>query len=120
MTHNTPCVKRLLSFFKRMKKEILTALFNPHFLRQLRAARALLGWTQKELADHSGVSLSTLNRFERESGVPNITSLRQIFECFQEAGVLFEQRGDGSIGVFLTPDAVSRLDGEEKGRVVGG
>jgi transcriptional regulator with XRE-family HTH domain len=98
-----------------MEKENLTSIFNPHFLRQLRAARALLGWTQKELAEHSGVSLSTLNRFERESGAPNLTSLRQIFQSFQKAGVVFAQPEDGSIGVFLAPDAVRRLDHGERG-----
>lgn len=103
--------KASFAFFEKMDNDhIPPALFTPHFLRQMRAARALLGWTQQELADHSGVSLSTLNRFERDSGSPNLTSLRQIFQCFQKAGVAFAQHEDGAVGVYLTAEAVRRLD----------
>ena len=37
--------------------------------RQSRAARALLGWTQEQLADEARVSLTALKRLESESGL---------------------------------------------------
>ncbi len=33
--------------------------------RQSKAARALLGWTQQELADRADLTLDTVKRFER-------------------------------------------------------
>jgi DNA-binding XRE family transcriptional regulator len=36
--------------------------------RQVRAARALLGWTQEMLADKALVALTALKRLESESG----------------------------------------------------
>jgi DNA-binding XRE family transcriptional regulator len=40
--------------------------------RQSRAARALLGWTQQELADKALVSLTALKRLESEKVVSRI------------------------------------------------
>jgi DNA-binding XRE family transcriptional regulator len=37
--------------------------------RQVRAARALLGWTQEMLADKALVALTALKRLESESGL---------------------------------------------------
>jgi len=41
--------------------------------RQIRAARALLGWSQQKLADKAIVSLNAVTRLERGEvgGVPN-------------------------------------------------
>ncbi len=35
-------------------------------IRQVKAARALLGWSQADLAKHSGVSAPTIGRLEAE------------------------------------------------------
>ena len=58
---------------------------------QLRAARALIGWTAKELADASGVGVATIRRAELKSGVtgmtaPNMTAIRN---ALAEANVEF-------------------------------
>jgi len=37
-------------------------------VRQLKAARALLGWSQSDLARESGVSLPTIGRLEMNEG----------------------------------------------------
>jgi transcriptional regulator with XRE-family HTH domain len=37
-------------------------------VRQLKAARALLGWSQSDLARESGVSLPTIGRLEMNDG----------------------------------------------------
>ena len=34
--------------------------------RQIKAARALLGWSQQDLADNSGLGVATVRRFEAE------------------------------------------------------
>ena len=38
---------------------------------QIRAARALLGWSGQQLADRCSISLKTLRRYEGQSGVPS-------------------------------------------------
>ena len=39
------------------------------FAAQIRAARALLGWSQSQLASAAGVGLATLQRIEQSEGV---------------------------------------------------
>jgi len=38
---------------------------------QIRAARALLGWSGTDLADLSGVGITTLRRYELQGGIPS-------------------------------------------------
>lgn len=37
--------------------------------RIIRASRAVLGWSTKDLAEKAGVGVATLNRFERQDGI---------------------------------------------------
>src|SRR3954451_16914560 len=50
---------------------------------QIRAARALLRWSAKHLADKTGVSLNTIQRMEAAIGVPR--GLAKNLEAVQEA-----------------------------------
>jgi transcriptional regulator with XRE-family HTH domain len=73
---------------------------------QIRAARALLGWTSQQLADASGVHYATISRSEQFDGVPPVraTTLAQLQSAMEQAGVLFLSDGDirtGGIGVRL-------------------
>ncbi len=56
---------------------------------QCRAARAILGWTQKKLAQQSGVSLATVWRLEDYTKVRRISQLARqaILESIKDAGV---------------------------------
>ncbi len=56
---------------------------------QIRAARALLNWTQEELAQVSGLSLRALNSIERGLVVPRIDNLRAIQGAFEKANIEF-------------------------------
>ena len=58
---------------------------------QIRAARALLGWSGTELAEKSGVGISTLRRYELQEGIPaaNTTVLMNIKECLEQHGIEF-------------------------------
>ena len=50
---------------------------------QSKAARSLLGWTQKELAENAGVGISTVVDFESSKRVPiknNLVAIRTAFE----------------------------------------
>ncbi len=50
---------------------------------QVRAARGLLDWSQKDLAQKSGVSLPALNNFERGAVIPRETTLNLIQQTFE-------------------------------------
>lgn len=85
-------------------------ILNPMFLRQVRAARSLLGWSQKQLSEQSGASLSTLNRFERGDGSPNVNSLRLIYSSLERVGIRFVNSSDGSMGVLLSAEGLDRAE----------
>jgi transcriptional regulator with XRE-family HTH domain len=54
---------------------------------QIRAARAILGVKQSELARASGISLATLNNIERGVGDPRTSTLEAIEQSLARAGV---------------------------------
>lgn len=75
---------------------------------QIRAARALLGWTSDRLAQEAGVSYALVSRAEQFDGVPSTRAdnLSRIQIALESAGVLFLYNGDtrdGGPGVRLRP-----------------
>ncbi len=56
---------------------------------QLKAARALLGLDQKQLAEASGLSVPTIQRMEASDGTVrgNVDSLVKVVEALEQAGV---------------------------------
>lgn len=56
---------------------------------QLRAARALAGLDQKQLAERAGLSVPTIQRMEASEGVirGNVDSLMKIVAALDQAGV---------------------------------
>ncbi len=67
---------------------------------QLRAARALLGVDQRQLADLSGLSVPTIQRMEASDGVirGNVNSLTKLTGAFDAAGIEFIAEGAASAG----------------------
>jgi transcriptional regulator with XRE-family HTH domain len=63
---------------------------------QLRAARALLGIDQRQLAEASVLSLPTIQRMEASDGVVrgNVDSLVKLVEALERAGI--ELIGEGA------------------------
>jgi transcriptional regulator with XRE-family HTH domain len=70
---------------------------------QIRAARALLGWSQDKLARAAGVGLATLQRIEQNEGVVrgNFSTVLKIQKALEQAGVHFTDDDAGEIGVHL-------------------
>ena len=58
---------------------------------QIRAARALLGWSGTELAEISGVGITTLRRYELQKGIPsaNTSVLLILKDTLELAGIQF-------------------------------
>jgi transcriptional regulator with XRE-family HTH domain len=67
---------------------------------QLRAARALLGIDQRELAQRCGLSLPTIQRMEGSEGVirGNVDSLMKLVEALAGAGIELISEGTASSG----------------------
>jgi transcriptional regulator with XRE-family HTH domain len=72
-------------------------------IRQIKAARALLGWSQEQLADASGVSIPTVKRLEAQHGLlggRDETSAK-IRNALEHGGVDFLDENGGGPGVRL-------------------
>ena len=63
---------------------------------QCRAARAILRWSQRDLAQHAGVSNVTVHSFEAEQRAPTRATLDVIQRAFERAGVEFDLDGRGA------------------------
>ncbi|MBY0298744.1 MAG: helix-turn-helix domain-containing protein [Methylobacterium sp.] len=58
---------------------------------QLRAARALLGWSQDALSEASGVSVATIKRLEPGEGLlqTRLETLEKLRRALEAHGVIF-------------------------------
>jgi predicted transcriptional regulator len=70
---------------------------------QIRAARAGLGITAKELAKRAGVSLPTIQRFETVDGIPpsRSSTLLDVKAALEAAGIEFIGTPDDGPGIRL-------------------
>ncbi|WP_109668952.1 helix-turn-helix domain-containing protein [Mesorhizobium loti] len=83
-----------------MKKDI--------FPSQLRAARALIGWTREDLASASGLTVRTIARIESSQTIPRQTTIEALAEALEAAGIEFIPQNGSGPGVRLS----RRLDGK--------
>lgn len=67
---------------------------------QMKAARALLGIDQRQLAEMAGLSLPTIQRMESSEGIVrcNVESMMRVIETLQAAGIELISEGADSIG----------------------
>jgi len=91
---------------------------------QLRAARALLGVDQRQLADLTGLSVPTIQRMEASDGVirGNVDSLMKLIAGLETAGIELIRDGaasqTGGRGVRLkTPAGDTSLENGEMPRM---
>lgn len=78
-------------------------------LEQIRAARALLGWSQHDLADKAGLSQTGIARIENGTNQPNTKTLEKINAAFDGADIEFL----GSSGLRKRTGEVRTLKGYE-------
>lgn len=89
----------------------MLAIYDAHAYRQemitrvqIRAARALVGWSQMDLAQASGISQVAIKNLERGATDPRASTLTSIQDALDQAGVMFLEPGDtrdGGLGVRL-------------------
>ena len=72
-------------------------------IRQVKAARALLGWSQEELAGAAGISVPTIKRLEAQDGPlgGRLGTGSKIRTALEAAGVEFIDENGGGPGVRL-------------------
>jgi transcriptional regulator with XRE-family HTH domain len=68
---------------------------------QCRAARALLEWSQQDLADKAGVGIVTVHQLEAGLSQPRRATLDVIRRALEEAGIEFIDENGGGPGVRL-------------------
>ncbi len=70
---------------------------------QIRAARALINWSARELAEKSKVGVATVRRMELADGIPssNAQTLDLIIKTLEKAGIEFIGTPDEKPGVRL-------------------
>ena len=69
---------------------------------QLRAARALLGWRQEDVAQAAKISVATIRRIESQEGALTgyVSTLLKIQTAFEQAGIQFiDDDETGGFGV---------------------
>lgn len=85
MHHATPVPGRLVAEARRPQLPTMPTA------EQIRAARALLGWSAAELARRARVSATTIVRCERGPGIPRVQigTLEKVRQTLEDAGVEF-------------------------------
>ena len=68
---------------------------------QLRAARALLDWSQDRLAQASGMPKRSIVRFEASETMPRARTMRALLAALEAAGVEFLPSNGSGPGVRL-------------------
>lgn len=75
----------------------------------VRAARAILGWSQRELASRSRVSVPSINRFERGEGEPREITVRRLVDCLESHGIRLTITPEGGLEVHVAADVVAQV-----------
>lgn len=78
-------------------------------IEQIRAARALIGWSQGELAAQSGLSQTGIARIENGTNQPNSSTIQKIIKAFDLADIEFI----GESGVRKRSGEIQTLTGEQ-------
>jgi transcriptional regulator with XRE-family HTH domain len=81
-------------------------------IRQVKAARELLAWSQEQLAKKAGVSIPTIKRLEANDGLlgGRTETVNKILTALEHGGVEFIEENGGGAGVRL------RLRSNHRGR----
>lgn len=75
---------------------------------QCRAARALLNWSQPELAKRCDIHVQTISNFEKENSTPNRTTLEKITNVLETANIQFIEKD----GVRIKSTSIAHFSGK--------
>lgn len=63
------------------------------FKAKIKAARAVLDWSQSDLADSSGLSVPNIQRLEAGKSSPNARTQNKLIRALRKKGILFTEKG---------------------------
>jgi ribosome-binding protein aMBF1 (putative translation factor) len=76
---------------------------------QARAARAMAGLSQQDVADQLGVQRRVILDFEAGTSVPREATLKKLEALFSSLGIEAFDGPDGSKGVLMSSDGADRV-----------
>lgn len=86
----------------------------------VKSARAALGWSQPDLAHHSGVSIVAIARLESGAASPRLSTVSKLKEAFATAGVrMLDDQPQGGYTMMVQPLAVQTSARQIEGRRIG-
>jgi DNA-binding XRE family transcriptional regulator len=78
------------------------------FAAKIRMGRAVLGWSQSELALHVGLTQRGIHKLEQGETEPRRTTVRAIETVWHDAGIGFEDLPDGGFRVSVYAPVLKR------------
>ncbi len=78
------------------------------FAAKIRAARAILGWSQSELGLRVGLTQRAIHKIEQGDTEPRRTTVRAIDAVWREQGIEFEDLADGGFRLTVCAPVVDR------------
>jgi transcriptional regulator with XRE-family HTH domain len=78
------------------------------FAAKIRAARAILDWSQSELAFRVGLTQRAIHKLEQGQTEPRRATVRAIDEVWREQGIEFEDLADGGFRMNVRAAVVDR------------
>ena len=82
------------------------------FSAKVRAARALLGWTQAELGRRIGVTQRSVNRLEQADVDVRRSTAVAIERAFKDEGIAFQDMAQGGFKILVYTGKPPKLDRE--------
>jgi DNA-binding XRE family transcriptional regulator len=74
------------------------------FAAKIRMTRALIGWSQTELASHVGLTQRSVHKLEQGDTEPRRATVRMIEQLWHEQGIEFEDLADGGFRLRARPE----------------
>src|SRR5215469_9485579 len=82
------------------------------FAAEVRAARAVLGWSQTELANRTAITQSAIYCIEQLIVRPRKHTEQRIIEAFTDAGLRFERLSSGGFTLTVPNKTITKLHPE--------
>src|SRR5215469_14899962 len=79
------------------------------FAAEIRAGRAVLGWSQTELARRTAVTQRAIYCIQQNIVQPRMQTEQRIIEAFAKAGLQFERLSNGGFKLTVPNKAIAKL-----------
>ena len=86
------------------------------FAAKLRATRAVLGWSQTDLAVHVGMTQRAIHKLEQGETEPRRATILAMAEVWRDQGLVFEDMPDGSFRLTVPVSVVEAGERSQRGR----